>query len=90
MKKYRARTSFRWSAKAEITTVEVERETDHNVWINGRRHNKRSEYDDYFDSFDQAKSALLHCQNSINSSTEKQLKEGIKTAKAISNLLENE
>jgi hypothetical protein len=64
MKKYKARLSRRWNCDAKITEVEVERETDASVWIDGRRSKKESEYETYFDSFEQAKTALLDRQQS--------------------------
>ena len=86
MKKYKARTSFRWNVKPEIEEVEVERETEHNVWINGRRHNKRSEYANYYDSFDLAKNALIHCQSSMNKSLEQRLAEGRKNIEILNKM----
>lgn len=43
-----------WSSKT-IRRVEVERVTESSVWINGRRHARRSESDAYFPEFVQAK-----------------------------------
>lgn len=48
MHKYKT-TSF-----SGITSVEIERETDSSVYINGRRRSKRSEYEDYFDTWEEA------------------------------------
>jgi hypothetical protein len=42
-----------------IEPVEVEKETASSVWINGRRNNKRSGYDSYFDTWEEAKAYLL-------------------------------
>lgn len=42
-----------------IERVEVERSTEHNVWINGRRQARISAYECYFDSFDAARSYIL-------------------------------
>lgn len=61
MKKYK--TSGSW--KAAIEVVECERESDSCVWIRGgfskaeRRNNKRSSYENYFDSFQEAKDFLI-------------------------------
>ena len=44
---------------AGIWAVDVERETDHFVTIEGRKWAKRGEYDCYFDTFGDAKSALM-------------------------------
>ena len=46
-----------WEVK--ITKVEVERETDKCVWINGRRNSKESEYDNFFDTFEEAKEFII-------------------------------
>lgn len=50
MIKYRLRPGFR----AEIVEVEVERETDKFVVINGRRDSKISDWQSYFDTYEQA------------------------------------
>jgi hypothetical protein len=46
----------RWQA---IDPVEVERETDSSVFINGRRHNKITSYECYFPTWEAAKEHLL-------------------------------
>lgn len=51
-----------------IETVEVERETEASVWINGQRNAKRTEYHSYFDTFAEAKQHLLDlAEKSVNS-----------------------
>ena len=55
MKKYK--TSGTWRARIEV--VKIERETEQSVWIKGRRNAKRTEYDCYFDTWDEAKAYLL-------------------------------
>jgi hypothetical protein len=47
MKKYRVKYS-------EISEVEVERETESSVWINGSKSLKRSSYESYFDTYEDA------------------------------------
>lgn len=42
-----------------ITAIEIERETDSSVWIGGRRSAKSTEYDNYFDTWDEAHKFLL-------------------------------
>lgn len=42
-----------------IETVEVERETDSSVWINGRRNAKTTSWDKYWDSWEEAHAYLL-------------------------------
>jgi hypothetical protein len=58
MTKYKT-TSCRWDVKAEITPVEVERESDAFIWIGGRRRNKVNDYVVYHDSWDEAYAFLL-------------------------------
>ena len=53
--KYRTRTF----GTKPIVEVQVERETNASVWIDGNRRAKRSEYDNYFDSWVDAKKHLL-------------------------------
>lgn len=61
MKKFK--TSGNYVAKIEV--VECERETDLCVWVKqgfkneARRSNKRSSYENYFDSFQEAKDFLI-------------------------------
>ena len=55
MKKFRA-GGF---SRKLIEEVEVDRETDVSVFIDKRRHAKRSSYHNYFDTWDQAKDFLL-------------------------------
>lgn len=42
-----------------IESVEIERETDTNVWINGRRSSKSTNYHKFFNTWDEAKAALV-------------------------------
>jgi hypothetical protein len=42
-----------------IEVVDIERETESSVWINGSRCGKLTEYHSYFDTFIEAKSHLL-------------------------------
>jgi hypothetical protein len=42
-----------------ITPVEIERETDKSVWVNGNRNAKQSDWATYFDTWEEAYSALL-------------------------------
>jgi len=55
MEKYR---TGGWG-KNLIEQVEVEKETEASVWIKGRRNAKRTEYYNYFDTWDEAKLYLL-------------------------------
>lgn len=57
MKKYMCKLgSF---LEATIQEIECERETDSSVWIGGRRNAKRSEWSNYFDTWEEAHSSLL-------------------------------
>ncbi len=52
-----------------IEPVQVQKETEASVWIDGRRIAKRTQYDNYFDSFDEAKAFLTeYAENMLNSS----------------------
>ena len=51
-----------------ITSIEIDKETDKSVWINGRREAKRSEYRVYHDTWDDAKTFLLNrAESQVNS-----------------------
>ena len=52
------RTSKFYSGKL-ISEVEVERETESSVWINGRRSAKKSDWHSYFDDYFEAKGFLV-------------------------------
>lgn len=45
--------------KEKIKSVEVERETESSVWVDGRRNAKSGQYANYFDTWLEAKSFLL-------------------------------
>lgn len=55
MKRYIA---GRYSDKVE--TVEVERETNFTVWIKGRKWSKKNKYEEYFDTFEEARESLVN------------------------------
>jgi len=57
MKKYKT-NACRWSITAKIEEVEVEREMESSVWIKGRRNAKVTEFDMYFDTWDDAHAYL--------------------------------
>lgn len=52
------KANFRWIGDG-ITPVECERESEQCVWINSRRIAKRSDYDNYFDTWEEAHAFLL-------------------------------
>ena len=47
------------TAETIVEPVEVERSTAANVWINGRRCNKRTTYENYFETFEEARDFVL-------------------------------
>jgi len=55
MLKYKTQGFF----DTRIDAVECERETDVSVFVGGRRNAKRSQYDNYFDTWEEAHSFLL-------------------------------
>ena len=61
MKKYMIRLG-NYDAAAKIMEVEVERETTACVFVNGRKRSKRSEFENYFDAWREAKIALVEHQ----------------------------
>lgn len=54
MKKYKV-----IGRSASIKEVEVERETEHSIWINGYRHAKFSEGVAFYDTYPEAREALV-------------------------------
>lgn len=48
-----------------IEPVQVEKETVSSIWIDGRRSAKRSSYENYFDTWDEAKEFLTEYANSV-------------------------
>jgi hypothetical protein len=47
------------TGSARIKTVQADRQTDSSVWINGRRHAKRSNWDNYYSTWDVAKRHIV-------------------------------
>jgi len=78
MKKYKVRINKQWSCEAEIEEVEVERETDKSVWIDGRRNMKESDWANYYDTWEEAHSNLLNQQRSHVASVEGRFKYAFK------------
>jgi hypothetical protein len=52
-----------WGVVTKITPVEVERESDSSLWINGRRSAKTSQHETYHDTWDQAHAHLMERAN---------------------------
>lgn len=55
VKKYVARSGY----PTGINRIDVERETASSVWVHGRRNAKRSSYDNYFNTWEDAHGFLL-------------------------------
>jgi hypothetical protein len=58
-----------------IEKVEVEKETQHFVYINGRRDAKRCDWQSYYDTLSDAKQRVISDQNAIIASAYKKIKE---------------
>ena len=58
MTKYKTEVT-EFSVSAKITPVEVEKETDQSVWVEGYRHAKKSQYHQYHDTWEEAHGYLL-------------------------------
>lgn len=52
-------TYYGTSHSNKITAVEIERETETSVWIDGQRRQKRSSYENYWDTWDEAYAHIL-------------------------------
>ena len=81
--KYVARISYKWGSSAEIKEVEVEKETDKSVWINGSRTAKATAYSTFFDTFQEAKKGLISNQVRILNNVEERHARLIKDLKAM-------
>ena len=55
MTKYKAY----YYSRPEVEKVEVEKETESSVWIQGRREVKETQYSAFFDTFQEAKDFLI-------------------------------
>ena len=79
MIKYRAMINYTCGGGSKITPVEVEKETEKSVWIKGNRHAKESGYAHYFDTWEDAKGALMSCQKSVI----KRIRRELEVAKSV-------
>ena len=71
MKKYVTSGGYRWSLDAKIKEVEIERETESSVWIDGRVNRKITEYCVYHDTWEKAHSHLLfHAKRKLNNAND--------------------
>jgi len=77
MKKYKCRIESRWNRDPEIEEIEVERETESSVWINGKSQRKQTEYCYYFDSWEDAHESLLNAQRHHVSMMEQRFKDSM-------------
>lgn len=48
----------RW--RGTVDPIEVERETEVSIWIDGKKCARHTQYNDYYPSFDEAKMALIN------------------------------
>ncbi|MEW8048955.1 MAG: hypothetical protein AB2792_20095 [Candidatus Thiodiazotropha sp.] len=71
-----------------IEPVQVEKETDKSVWINGRRSAKRSDYENYFDSFDDAKAYMTKYAEDALAAARRRLEEVQRFAGNVKDLRE--
>lgn len=71
MKKYKVELGS-W-ARARIDEVEIERETEHSVWIGGHRHVKHTSSTNYFNTFEKAHKELMKVAEQKVSSAKYQL-----------------
>jgi len=55
MKKYIANNGY----GKRIRAIEIDKETDSSVWVDGRVRRKYTEFESFFDTFEQAKEWLL-------------------------------
>ncbi|MDY0227245.1 MAG: hypothetical protein RBR38_10490 [Desulfomicrobium apsheronum] len=81
MKKYRT------NGRA-IAIVEAERETEQCVWVDGRRQAKKSDYYNFFDTWDDAHNFLKSCAQKEVLKARRQLDyklEGLETILALRN-----
>jgi len=76
MKKYKVNFHGDFHVNPKIEVVEVERETDSSIWVNGNRFSKRGAWKSYFNTFEEAKAALIEKQKEKNKRLERSLKRG--------------
>ena len=88
MKKYKVRLSTRWSNDAEIEEVEVEKETDKSIWINGNRCAKVTDYASYFNTWERAWLALNTSQQRYSNSLKERYEQSVIRLKEIESMSE--
>lgn len=62
MHKYRVRISRKRPRKPDIAVIEIERETEQYIWINGRRHSKTGSTIRYLSTWEEATNVLVKAQ----------------------------
>ncbi len=65
---------YRVRSSSDPEKVVVEKESDHFVWINGRRNSKKSDYEAFFDTIDECKDWLVSIASVKLAKAESQLK----------------
>lgn len=70
--KFRYVTAHKWR-DPEISKVEIDKETEKSIWINGRRYAKASSYESYFDSWNEAAQSALSVHKKIANEVESRL-----------------
>lgn len=76
----------RWE---EIKKIEISRESDSSVWdMQNRRHNKNGEWENYFDTFEEAKNYLIEEKNKEIKKAQEQLEYVMEKLKNVSNIKE--
>ena len=86
MKLYSTSGGMRWSVYPKIIEVEVERQSEKCVWINGRRNLKVSEYMRYHETWEDAWSFLMKAARRKVDSARGNLERAEKNLKAIEDL----
>lgn len=74
----------------KIYEVKVERTTQHSVWISGNRRARFTEYEKYYDTFEEAKQKLIERYTHKVNYHSKELDANTKTLEYINNLTESD
>lgn len=73
--KYRIHTHRGWSVTPKIFKVEIEKESKKSVWLKHGRELKKTEWQEYYDTWQSAYNALYGNQRKRNDSLKKQLED---------------
>lgn len=74
----------------KIIAIEVDRESEHSVWIGKRRHNKKSDYTNFFDTWKEAHALLLERANHKVEHAQRNLASAVKDAHDVMGMTESE